>query len=249
MARFHFRSTTPVLFAMAITLPSCAFQHRTESSPTVSISAYEKAINAAAVRRPSWNVQLWSLGDGPTVTVGTFSEYWPLDSEHHYIWVVPPAQLWKMCRGKADPVLAMQQSLGLPPKEPSSGNEWRVIVFDVPSNAVFRPCPGDTRLNAENCPSGDAVDTGLDEATARFFLKQFWSAHHATVVINGKTDFGYPWTGMGWTYDWGPTSRTHVGASEFVVKIGTKVDHPVSLTPAEFCGASEPPTGVAIPPQ
>jgi hypothetical protein len=85
----------------------------------------------------------------------------------------------------------------------------------------------------------------MDEETARFLLNQYWTAHHATFESEGRTYFGYPWTGTGWTYDWDPQSTTHVGASEFIVKKGTVATNVRSLTPAEFCSAPEPPMRVA----
>lgn len=47
----------------------------------------------------------------------------------------------------------------------------------------------------------------------------------------------FPWTALGYTYDWGSTDGDHVGMSEFVVLGGSKVIFEKMVFPAKtFCG-------------
>jgi hypothetical protein len=227
-------------------LNSCvALQGKSVAPPVSLADDYNQAIQIAAVRNPSWSIRLWSLGEDPMPAVATFTEY-PLDTVNHYVWVSSPVQLWQLCNGKPDAVLAIQQILGLPPQaNPQPGNEWHVFVFRVKRSALFRPCPGGEvpsgASGGPRCLSGRSVDPSLDNDTARFLLQQFWTAHHVSFQSEGKTSFGYPWTAMGWTYNWDPASETHVGISEFVVRKGTCAQTIQSFGPAEFCGGPRPP--------
>jgi hypothetical protein len=239
------------LVALTLVLGACTAQQRAAGKIPVSMEEqYEEAIRKAAVRKADWNIPLWPLNDAATVSMSTFTQYNNLDTGNYYIWVSPTAQLSSMCKGKMDPVLALQQILGLPPNQsPRPGNQWRVFIFDVASSNVFRPCPGGVDPNAQpdkpRCVAGDALDPKMNPEITYFMLKQSWSAHHASTVRDGLTDFGYPWTGMGWTYDWDPLSKTNVGVSEFIVQRGTVLTNVRPVTPSEFC-AKQPSSAAAV---
>jgi hypothetical protein len=46
---------------------------------------------------------------------------------------------------------------------------------------------------------------------------------------------GYPFTGMGWSYDWDPQARSHVGVSEFIIDKGEAVIVGTAIEPSTFC--------------
>jgi hypothetical protein len=50
---------------------------------------------------------------------------------------------------------------------------------------------------------------------------------------NQGTYKNYPWTGLGYTYDWG--SSNNVGLSEFIVDTGVQVVVRRKLTVEEYC--------------
>jgi hypothetical protein len=151
--------------------------------------------------------------------------------------------LRQRCKSKRDTVLALEQILGLPPlKNPKPGHEWRVYVFDIEARDLFRPCPGGLDPSAPadkpRCQLGSDIDPTLEPEFTTFLLQQWWSAHRATVEPGNDPELGYPWTGMGWTYDWNPASKTHVGVSEFVVRKHATVSNVRATTPTEFCNSS-----------
>jgi hypothetical protein len=225
-----------VLSLSAFVLTSCAGSEQ---------RIYEQAIKAASVRGAGWDTPLWPLGGG-SLSVSTFTEDATLDTHTLYVWVAPTGEVWQMCRGKRDPVLALQQILGLPPqKNPQPGNHWQIFVFEIAAQDLFRPCPGGVEQDAASgrprCRLDSDVDPKLDAEFTQFLLQQWWSSHRATVEHGRDPELGYPWTGMGWTYDWDPASKTHRGVSEFVVKKNAVASNVRTVTPASFCGGTAPP--------
>jgi hypothetical protein len=211
----------------------------------VSLAAqYEHAIRAAAVRDPGFETPLRSIPPGQTsVTVATFTEWGPPSSPtQRPTWVSLPDQLRQMCHGKPDAVLAIQQILGLPPQAAPShpAHHWEVITLNVPRKSLFRPCPGGTDIAAPRCVSTLADRSAIDDATARFLLDQVWSSDRVGFHTNNSPDWGYPFTGMGWTYNWDPAAASPIGMSEFVLRPAARVTVVDTSDPAAFCAAAAP---------
>ena len=96
----------------------------------------------------------------------------------------------------------VQQLLGLPPKD-----ETRYFVtFEVAAVDLFRPCarPDVATTSCEKPPK----DYSMSGAHAEFYANQ---------TMRSYRDRGYPWTRLGYTYDWNPDSGEY-GASEYVVR-------------------------------
>jgi hypothetical protein len=205
---------------------------------------YEKAIRDASVRGPDWDAPLWPLPKG-LVSVSTLTDDEVLDVRPLYVWVAATQEVWQMCRGKRDSVLSLERILGLPPlRKPKSGHQWRFFVFEVDSRDLLRPCPGGVDGEAPGGPRCRLIsdlDPKLDAEFTQFLLQQWWLSHRATVEYDRDPERGYPWTGMGWTYDWDPASKTHRGVSEFVVKKTAAVSHVRTMTPESFCAAAAAP--------
>ncbi len=221
-------------------LSACALSP--PQAPTGLTALYEQSIHAAAVRDPSFAADLQTIQPGQTsVTVGTFTEWGaPASPTQRPIWVSLPSQLQDLCHGKPNAVLAIQQALGLPPQATPSKpeHEWQVLTFNVGREALFRPCPGGTDIAAPRC--GNAVAQGLDETTARFLLNQLWSSDRIGFrAASGAPDWGYPFTGMGWAYNWDPQAASPIGVSEFVVRKGSVISQVSAAAPAQFCQSGD----------
>jgi hypothetical protein len=226
-----------------VLLIGCAAPPASPPAATALNQDYEHAIREAAVRRPEFSVPLRAISAGQAmVTVATFTEWGvPTTPLPRSTWVSLPEQLQEMCRGKPDSVLAIQQILGLPPASTPSrpDHQWAVVTFTVPRANIFRPCPGGTDIASLRC-SASGVAPNLDEFTARFLLNQLWISDRIGFEKpdSGKDmtqDFGYPFTGMGWSYDWDPASPTHIGISEYVVRPGAMVQNASATSPEHFC--------------
>jgi hypothetical protein len=220
-------------------LGACASRTQTEATTTQLHRQYQHAIGEAAVRHPDWNIPLWSFGAAPWVWVSTFTDDPALDTVTQHNWVAATAEVRSRCAGATDPVLFLEELLGLPPQvSASEGKRWHVYTFEISQDAMFRPCPGgvdESVAGKPRCLSGTSLDSRLDQATTRFLLQQFWYSHRTAIPGGGTSEFGYPWTGMGWTYDWNPQSTSHIGVSEFVVKPGASPRNARDETPAQFC--------------
>jgi len=92
-------------------------------------------------------------------------------------------------------------------------------------------------------PVPDSMRAGTDSNSAfedlYFLTAQMWNTYrHAFPTGKLKTgDYpfsGYPFTGMGWTYDWSGVPN-HIGVSEFVIKRTVAVTIISEKPPAEFC--------------
>ncbi|MEO1053600.1 MAG: hypothetical protein AAFX87_23395 [Bacteroidota bacterium] len=102
--------------------------------------------------------------------------------------------------------LRLERLLGLPPHN----KKTRLIEMWVKPTDLFRPSP-DPEIDDHQAEL--TFPAGVSEAHKEWFDKKKQESY-----ING----GYPWTRLGYTYDWG-NKRSEVGLSEFVVREGASV--------------------------
>ncbi|MFK7907081.1 MAG: hypothetical protein AB8B69_18240, partial [Chitinophagales bacterium] len=125
-------------------------------------------------------------------------------------WVTacPELQDWYVKNQKQakDMDLRVEQLLGLPPK---SGKTHFIELWVKPSD-MFRPSP----------------DSEITDATTDLKLsKEVDSTHKEWYngnIVYSYYPLAYPWTRLGYTYDWG-NKKNHVGLSEFVIRKGATV--------------------------
>lgn len=161
----------------------------------------------------------WTNWDGYEKELGNTME---LTRE---IWVTAHPEVQRFCQQvkPADKLtLRLEQLLGLPP---DNGKTHFVELWVKPED-IFRPCP-DPEITDQVCeldfPNSDFL------SVAEAHMKWINSLRE-----NSYGDKGYPWTQLGYTYDWG-NPDSEVGVSEFVVRAGAKVGvHAVKLT-ADYC--------------
>jgi hypothetical protein len=226
--------------AILLVLTACA-------GPTGRLEAlndhYQKSIAAAAVKEPDYARPLQPIDASRSeVRVANIGE---TIGSKGFTWVTFPGPLRELCRGKPDPLLALQQALGLPPEQRQK--VW-VFTFDVRPADIFRPCASSPDITTTQCtmdlpkrppvtsPKEAAEQAALEQAVAEHFvLKQMMDSYR-----NGFKKPGYPFTAMGWTYNWDPESPTHIGVSEYVVKPKAVISNVISVDPATFCQAQSP---------
>ncbi|MBI4747728.1 MAG: hypothetical protein HY774_04530 [Acidobacteria bacterium] len=134
------------------------------------------------------------------------------------LWVTVVPELQRFCRthpgGKPSP-LRIRQLLGLPP-------DYHVTKFVevwVSPNDLFRPSPDpeitDSRaeLNLENTIRTRQISCDHFE----------WFTRNLRGMYQTPNGPGFPWTRLGYTYDWGNPQK-HIGLSEFVVRRGASVE-------------------------
>ena len=114
--------------------------------------------------------------------------------------------------------LRIQQLLGLPPKD-----EERVfVVLETDTGHLFRPCIAPD-IATDKCPATGKAATA---AHAEFFANQ--------TALSYTQPGGYPWTRLGYTYDWNP-STPEFGVSEYVIRKGTTVRVTAVFETASYC--------------
>jgi hypothetical protein len=220
-----------------------------------SFSAYRHSIAGAAVKRPKYQRHLAALeaDSSGTVDVANFgdSRELPVQNRTFAIWVAPRTELQNACMGAVDPVLKLEQLLGLPP---GPAPDYVVKEIEVAKDGLFRPCLGAVNDGPPptctfDLPSelpADADPKTLRDAydQMRFVTNQMWQSYRVDFYRNppSEKDYpftGYPFTGMGWTYDWATSSRDHYGVSEFVIKGDAVIKVVNQKTPGDFCAKTE----------
>ncbi|MBI1387599.1 MAG: hypothetical protein GC154_04050 [bacterium] len=137
------------------------------------------------------------------------------------VWVTAAPQLREFCVNHALAPqtldLRLEQLLGLPPHN----GKTLIVEFWVDPADLFRPAPD---------PSIDGVSSsfefppGVDPAYRDWFDSLKASSYGAD---------GYPWTRLGYTYDWG--GETEEGLSEFVIRMNAVVDVKAVYSTEEYC--------------
>ena len=209
---------------------------------------YDNAMAQAAIKRPSYIEQLDTIDINATEVHVVSFRYPSLKPGKQPplmdpMWVALPDKLKKACEGNTTPKLRLQQVLGLPPR-----NSRRSIyeITATPAN-IFRPCISGQDPASPSCSLSDpsvpaAPPSGYDRV--RYVSMHAWESYQTGVEDDhlepGDYPYkGFPFTGMGWTYDWSPQSKTHVGVSEFVIEPGAEVTVDREVTLEEFCAAKK----------
>lgn len=166
----------------------------------------------------------------------------PMYAYNSWVTVVPEL---KNLLGKAPTLLRVVQALGLPPPSATQTMENTCILELYVSPAdLFRPSadPEITDSEAELTFPADGFreydDTLLiysempcdinycDNCTASgkcgmTSYRKWYNNRRTYVYSQTSVNSPYPWTALGYTYDWGNPVAPHFGLSEFVINSGT----------------------------
>ena len=166
------------------------------------------------------------------------------------VWVTAVPYLQRSCRGwglpPQDLPLRLAQALGMPPPKPD-GYDAFVQMWADP-RTFFRPCP-DPEITDRECQvslNGGPVDRtapcpwSKDQVSKTFVAVS--DKHVDWMCANWKTTYTepgktrYPWTALGYTFDWGDLLHPQ-GQSEYVVPPGTTVWIESISSAEEYCGS------------
>ena len=166
----------------------------------------------------SWDGYNDSVGESMTVSRET--------------WTVTPKELRNSCEQYCSLtgdslVLRLEQLYGLPPH---SGKKWFVEIWVDPDN-IFRPSP----------------DPGISDHEAELAFPKWVDAEYRNwfndLQSRSYGENGYPWTRLGYTYDWG-NPNSEIGLSEFIIRDGSIIKiHSVTDTLSYCKNRSESPAG------
>lgn len=172
-------------------------------------------------------VSTWTSWNGYDTQVG---QEIPLTRE---VWVTAVPQLQGFCQTYAATAetpltLRLEQLLGLPP----NNGKTRVVEMWVDPADLFRPSP-----------DGEIDDTVAElelPGPERFASQQDYEFHRDWYNLQLSIDDydnpakGYPWTRLGYTYDWG-NPDSEVGLSEFVITAGSTIKIENVYETAAYC--------------
>ncbi|MEO1513947.1 MAG: hypothetical protein AAFV95_03005 [Bacteroidota bacterium] len=132
------------------------------------------------------------------------------NTTNYPIWVTAVPELQQLCQqkkfGRKEGLqLRLKQLLGLPPNVEKN----YFVEFWVRPQDLFRPCL-DSGVSNINCTL-DFPDSETDDH------KKWINELRLKSYYNSAWDQNYPWTQLGYTYDWHPKNKRHIGLSEFVI--------------------------------
>jgi len=232
----------PSIFGMAACSPGIVI-----SDPVVAYAASlvdaevvmpsEISRNLAAVVPYNSNL-VWQNGPGSRVLVASL-----IDSDTYYkgwegkddyklgvtLWVTLVPELKNFFRDKTFSAMRLKQLMGLPPY----GVFTKVVEVWADPKDLVRPSPDPEITDHEaelDFPQNPvrlfgsefviADDFDRDAAGKKKLVSyQTWFTSRKANIYKGPN--GYPWTRLGYTYDWGDPNN-HVGASEFLLCGGGK---------------------------
>jgi hypothetical protein len=220
----------------------------TRPAPSTAQAQYARALAEAALYEPRNVLPLKGVDadpDGTVLVVTLKAGAWPqrdttLASE---VWVTVVPEVRDSCDDWADEDKAMRlrQLLGLQPTQPVA----YFMEMRVPAASMFRPAADpaihtDTLCDvAANPDCALRFPDGVDAAHVQWMANQMLSAWKLPNGYPGENagqwrQLGYPWTRLGYTYNWHPGSPRY-GASEYVVRPGTRAVVTRVLPVADYC--------------
>jgi len=156
------------------------------------------------------------------------------------IWVTVAPKLKEFCQtfvksrfaSLEQLMLRLEQRLGLPPG--SSKSAFVEIVIRDPSRTknLFRPC-ANPAVTTNTCGVDPPADV-IRERHRNWFYRQYYYSFGAA-----QSD-RYPWTGLGYTFDWagaeaGQSGFVEQGESEFVIPQGAAIRIESAVGTLDYC--------------
>lgn len=170
------------------------------------------------------------------------------------VWLTAVPYLQEDCRAwdlqPGDLPLRIAQVLGMPPPPAEGGNDAFVQMW-VDPRTFFRPCP-DPEITDHECQvsldGGPADRNGgcpwsADQVSGAFVRVSDdhleWMCGNWKSTYTGDPRTSYPWTALGYTFDWGDLLHPQ-GQSEYVVPPGATVWIEGISSTADYCGKETP---------
>jgi hypothetical protein len=143
------------------------------------------------------------------------------------IWITTAPELKQRMKQEKlkDVDRRLVQLLGLPPNSVYS----YFVEFWVKPADLFRPCP-DKEITDSKCETCFPEKTDPDHIS--------WiNENRISRYYQAELYQQYPWTQLGYTYDWNPKNKSHVGLSEFVIGLNKNIVVKAIYTTKEYLSA------------
>lgn len=247
-----------VIAAAALLLAACAPSTApVQTGPAPAGGApldelYARAIAEAAVYAPEHVLPLFPAvpdadGNVRVVTLTSWN-YAPGAQElGRDIWVTVVPEVRDSCGSWSDRdrVMRLRQLLGLRPGDSVA----HFVEMTVPVAAMFRPTVDPAVTTRWPCPEGAAdgqcglrFPAAADSAHIAWMANQMlasWQTPDAypadTASARPRGRLGYPWTRLGYTFNWHPGAPRY-GASEYLVRGGARITVAATYSVPAYCG-------------
>lgn len=156
------------------------------------------------------------------------------------VWVTAVPEVQEKCQSFPDPdlELRLRQLLGLQP----DAKVRYFVTMTANWNDIFRPSPNP--ITTAEWPCADAREQTCGElfprwvsgAHKKWIANQMLTSYIVSDEHNGA--YSYPWTRLGYTYDWKPGADKY-GASEYVLRPGSEVTVTGKTPYAAYCGRKQ----------
>lgn len=205
-------------------------------------AAYDRSISETAVFRKeavlpltplTYPVQAASLTNYPGWAEGKEGRTVTLARDN---WITVEPELQAMCKGIASErvIDKLHKLLGLKPATPDDAKAKFVLMtiekaqpVGPTGQGVFRPC-ADPYPGATQCGNTLAGPPAYAQWFARTAIGSF-------KLDSEIAESGYPWTRLGYTYNWDPQAASPRGPQEYVAPRGTVVHIRKIVTAEEYC--------------
>jgi hypothetical protein len=202
-----------------------------------------KAYNASVEHVSVWRnedvrkLKPLAIGADGTVEVATATKYPVTSPLYGDTWVTLVPELWNACRQfTGDVAMQVRELLGVPPDHQIP----TIVVMKVQPSDIFRPTPDPTPWTLCPCgnPTGNECTFAPQVQCGNSFPKDVAPSHvqwiaNTTLSVRQAPN-GFPWTHLGYTYNWKPGADPY-GASEYIVRKGSIVSDIKTRTLEEYC--------------
>jgi hypothetical protein len=153
----------------------------------------------------------------------------PMPSAGEGIWVTVVPEVQTVCRQfTGDVAMQLRQLLGLPP----DADVPRFLILKAKAADIFRPSPYPDPTTKYPCPEPPDTTCGNVFPSTATPAHVLWIA---TASFNlHAIPYGYPWTHLGYTYNWAP-GKDRYGASEYVIRAGSTTTIVAKSSAADYC--------------
>ncbi|WP_299338933.1 hypothetical protein [uncultured Psychroserpens sp.] len=156
------------------------------------------------------------------------------NNESRVIWVTAAPIIQDSCRKfyktQKDPNMRLRQLLGL---QPFTVETFFLELWVKPED-MFRPAP-------DNETNDSTTGLNLPENVSNEYRNWFNTTRafqYRDCTDSIFDEYGYPWTQLGYTYDWSPENPSNVGLSEFVIREHTDMFVSGEYTNIQYCNSN-----------
>lgn len=221
------------------TQPDTQLSGSGENSGSALWQAYNAAVEHVSVWRNEdvKRLKTPTVATDGTVQVVTATKHDVTSPLYGDTWVTIVPELQNICRHfTGDVAMQVRELLGLPPDHQIP----YAVVMKVRPIDIFRPTPDPNPWTLCPCGNPTGTECSFDPVVecGNRFPEDVAPSHVQwiadTTLSVRQTPRGFPWTHLGYTYNWKPGADPY-GASEYVVRKGSQVVVFSKVSLSDYC--------------